>query len=171
MHNYTKLQHQHNYIPEQSPSSIWNKSLSVQQTVGADTITYLSKPTPGVRISTVSGLVLFAGVHRVALILYVPFIDCILAMSCSMNGDPLVTIETKVWVTSDWFWGSSKLNLIFIDVLACTGIIPETQTARPPLEGWIVGCMKPEMLGAWILPGIAPPGFDARNWADCPAAI
>lgn len=76
---------------------------------------------------------------------------------------PDVIMLTNISVTCDWFLGMSRLNLTFLDVLALTETMPETQTARPPRAGWMVALVKPEVLGAWMLAGRAPPGEEGRR--------
>lgn len=75
-------------------------------------------------------------------------------------------------MTCDWFLGISRLSLRFWDVLAWTGTNPETQTARPPREGWRVALEKPEVLGAWTPAGRAPPGLEGRREEEnCAVAL
>lgn len=99
----------------------------------------------------------------VALMLYVPLTFCMPATICCANGEPLVMSSRKVSVTCDWFCGTVKLNLMFVAFEILIGTVPDTHTARPPLEGCIVGFWKPAWLGACTPAGMAPPGFEARN--------
>lgn len=56
-------------------------------------------------------------------------------MRFAAKGEPGATYVRMVLVKSDWFFGISTFRLRFCVVLAVTSTIPDTQTARPPLEG------------------------------------